>query len=55
MKFVIAIVATFLVLEINCFVVPEQKQSDVVERSGLNNLQRMKRGCCKYFLVDGLR
>lgn len=52
MKFGITIVVAFLVLEINCFVVPEQEQSDVGEGSGLNNLQRMRRGCCKYYFVN---
>lgn len=50
MKFAFAIVA-FLVLESSCFVVPEQEIQVAVE-SNLKNLERVKRSCCEFFLIN---
>lgn len=47
MKFVLAILAAFLVLEASSFAVPEQ-QENLEAPNTLQGLERVKRGCCKF-------
>ena len=47
MKFAFAILAAFLVLEASSLAIPEQQQ-ELGAPVTLQNLDRVKRGCCKF-------
>ncbi len=54
MKYVVIITAlTFLVLGITSFVLPEpEEEHQLATGTNIGNLERVKRGCCEYYLCD---